>query len=110
MQVRGNRCTSGTSTRKGAGSLDTAVSTAGNSAEAASRPVEPRLPSGERHIFFNLSSIFTERKKKEGRRDLKILHHVRHEILVEGLAQASGAKSSRARIDLSSSPKFRGAY
>lgn len=69
VQVRGNRCTSGSSTRKGAGSLDTAVSTAGNSAEAASRPVEPRLPSGERHIFFNLSSIFAERRKERKKRE-----------------------------------------
>ena len=71
VQVRGNRCTSGSSTRKGAGSLDTAVSTAGNSAEAASRPVEPRLPSGERHIFFDLSSIFTERSNKKKKKKKK---------------------------------------
>ena len=77
MQVRGNRCTLGSSTRKGAGSLDTGVSTAGNSAEAASRPVEPRLPTGE-HIFFNLPSIFTDRREKS--RDSKILHRVRHEF------------------------------
>lgn len=55
----------GSNTREGAGLLDTGVSTAGNSAEAASRSVEPRLPSGE-HIISNLASTLTEDKRNGG--------------------------------------------
>lgn len=51
--------------------------------ESTSRPVEPRLPSGE-HIFFIISfrDFDGKLKKPRGeRRDLKAsLHRVRHEF------------------------------